>query len=66
MGGEDPVSNVNADTGLLAAAESAGASARHPTQGGRSPGETIFSALHAGVACVRCISKDGVQYFEVQ
>ena len=53
MGGEDPVSNVNADTGLLAAAESAGASARHPTQGGRSPGETIFSALHAGVACVR-------------
>ena len=48
--------------------ESAGASARYHTQDqdGRRPGEAIFCAPLAGVACVPCVSKDGVQDFEVQ
>ena len=40
--------------------ESVGASARYHTQDGRHPGEAIFSALLAGVACVPCVSKDGM------
>ena len=49
-----------------ATVESAGASARFHTQDGRHPGEANFSALLAGVPCVPCTSKDGVQDFEVQ
>ena len=51
-GGEDPLSNVSAGTELQATAESAGASARYQTQDCRHPGETIFSELLSGVACV--------------
>ena len=52
-GGVDPLSNLSAGTELQATAEGAGASARYHTQDGRHPGETIFSALLSGVACVR-------------
>ena len=65
-GGEDPLSNVSAGTELQATAESAGASARYHAQDGRHPGEAIFCGLLAGVACVPCISKNGVQDFEVK
>ena len=54
-GGVDPLSNVSAGTELQATAESAGASARYHTQDGRHPGETIFSELLSGVACVPCV-----------
>ena len=67
-GGEDPLSNVSAGTvctELPATAESAGASARYHAQGSRHPGEAIFCGLLAGVDCVPCISKNGVQGFEV-
>ena len=60
-GGEDPLSNVSAGTELQATAESAGASARYHAQDGRHPGEAISCGLLAGVACVPCISKNGVQ-----
>ena len=59
-GGEDPLSNVSAGTELPATAESAGASARYHAQDGRHPGEAIFCGLLAGVACVPCISKNGM------
>ena len=62
----DPLSNASAGIELQATAESAGASARYHTQDGRHPGETIFSELLSGVACVPCVSKDGGQDFEVQ
>ena len=65
-GGEDPLSNVSVGTGLPATAESAGASARYHAQDGRHPGEAIFCGLLAEVACVPCISKNGVQDFEVK
>ena len=65
-GGEDPLSNVSAGTELHATAESAGASARYHAQDGRHPGEAISCGLLAGVACVPCISKNGVQDFEVK
>ena len=65
-GGEDPLSNVSAGTELQATAESAGASARYHAQDGRHPGEAISCGLLAGVACVPCISKNGVQDFEVK
>ena len=65
-GGEDPLSNVSAGTELPATAESARASARYHAQDGRHPGEAIFCGLLAGVACVPCISKNGVQDFEVK
>ena len=55
-GGVGPLSNVSAGTELQATAESAGASARYHTQDGRHPGETIFSALLSGVACVPCVT----------
>ena len=55
-GGVDPLSNVSAGTELQATAESAGASARYHTQDGRHPGETIFSELLSGVACVPCVT----------
>ena len=55
-GGVDPLSNVSAGTELQATAESAGASARYHTQDGRHPGETIFSELLSGVACVTCVT----------
>ena len=64
-GGEDPSSNVSVGTGLPATAESAGASARYHTQDGHLPGEAVFCALLARVACVTCVSKDGVQDVEV-
>ena len=51
-GGEDPLSNVSAGTGLQATAESAVASARYHTRDGRHPGKVIFCALLPGVACV--------------
>ena len=55
-GGEDPLSNVSAGTGLQATAESAEASARitHP----RWPpsGEVIFCALLPRMACVPCVT----------
>ena len=41
--------------------ESTGASARYHAQDGHHPGEAIFCGLLAGVACVPCISKTGVQ-----
>ena len=47
---------VRAGIGLPATAESAGASARYHTQDGRHPGETIFSELLSGVACVPCVT----------
>ena len=53
-GGEDPLSNVSAGTGLPATAESI------------HPGKAIFCGLLAGVASVPCISKNGVQDFEVK
>ena len=59
------MSNVSAGTGLPATAESAGASARYHAQDGRHPGEAIFCGLLSEVACVPCISKSGVQDFEV-
>ena len=65
-GGEDPLSNVSVGTGLPATAESAGASARYHTQDGRHPGKAVFCALLSRVACVACVSKDGVQDVEVQ
>ena len=65
-GGEDPLSNVSAGTELPATAEGAGASARYHAQDGRHPGEAIFCGLLAGVACVPCISKNGVQDLEVK
>ena len=46
----------SAGTGLPATAESAGASVRYDAQDGRHPGE----------ACVPCVSKNGVQDFEVK
>ena len=49
-GGEDPLSNVSAGTGLPGTAESAGPSARCHTEHDRHPGEAIFSAQLAGVA----------------
>ena len=52
----DPLSNVSAGTELQATAESAGTSARYHTQDGRHPGETIFSELLSGVACVSCVT----------
>ena len=52
----DPLSNVSAGTELQAMAESVGASARYHTQDGRHPGETIFSELLSGVACVPCVT----------
>lgn len=55
-GGVDPMSNVSAGTELQATEESAGASARYHTQDGRHPGETIFSELLSGVACVPCVT----------
>ena len=54
-GGEDPLRNVSAGTGLQATAERAGASARYHTQDGRDPGETIFCALLPGMVCVPCV-----------
>ena len=54
LGGVDPLSNVSAGTEAQAMAESAGASARYHTQDGRHPGETIFSKLLSGVACIPC------------
>ena len=60
-GGEDPLSNVSAGTGLAATAVSTGASARYHAQDDRHPGEVIFYGLLARVACVPCISKNGVQ-----
>ena len=36
------------------------------TPNGRHPGEAISCGLLAGVACVPCISKNGVQDFEVK
>ena len=65
-GGEGPLSNVSAGTELQATAESAGASARYHAQDGRHPGEATSCGLLAGVACVPCISKNGVQDFEVK
>ena len=65
-GGEDPLSNVSAGTRLPEMVESRGASARYHTQDGCHPGEAVFSTLLAGVACLPCVSKDGVQDFEVQ
>ena len=65
-GGEDPLSNVSAGTGLPATAESAGASARYHAQDGRHPGKQFSVRLLAGVACVPCVSKNGVQDFEVK
>ena len=65
-GGEDPLSNVSAGTGLPTTAERAGASARYHAQDGRHPGEAIFCGIFAGVACVPYISKNGVQDFEVK
>ena len=65
-GGEDPLSDVSAGTGLPATAENTGASARYHAQDGRHPGEAIFSGLLAGVACAPCISENGVQDFEVK
>ena len=53
-GGLDPLCNVSAGTELQAMAESAGA--RYHTQDGRHPGETIFSELLSGVACVPCVT----------
>ena len=50
----DPLGNISAGTELQATAESAGASARYHTQDGRHPGETLFSELLSGVACVSC------------
>ena len=47
-------------------AESAGASVRSHAEDGQHPGEAIFCALLAGVACVPCVSKNGVQDFEVK
>ena len=64
--GVDPLSNVSAGTELQATAESAGASARYHAQDGRHPGEAISCGLLAGVARVPCISKNGVQDFEVK
>ena len=55
-GGVDPLSNVSAGTELQVTAESAGASARYHTQDGHHPGETIFSELLSGVACVTCVT----------
>ena len=55
-GGVDPLSNLSAGTELQATAEGAGASARYHTQDGCHPGETIFSALLSGVACVPCVT----------
>ena len=55
-GGVDPLSNVSAGTELQATAKSVGASARYHTQDGRHPGETIFSELLSGVACVPCVT----------
>ena len=46
--------------------ESAGTSARYHTQDGHHPEEAIFSALLPRVACVHCISKDGVWDSEFQ
>ena len=66
MGGEDPLNNVSAGAGLPATAESAGASARYRAQDGRHPGEAIFCALLAGVACVPYVGKNAVQDFEVK
>ena len=54
-GGVDPPCNVGAGT-EQAMAESAGASARYHTRDGRHPGETIFSKLLSGVACVPCVT----------
>ena len=51
----DPLSNISAGTELQATVESTGASARYHTQDGRRPGETIFSELLSGVACVPCV-----------
>ena len=51
-GGVDPLSNVSAGTELQATAECAGTSARYHTQDGRHRGETIFSELLSGMACV--------------
>ena len=55
-GGVDPLSNLSAGTELQATAEGAGASARYHTQDGRHAGETVFSALLSGVACVPCVT----------
>ena len=60
-GGQYPLSNVSAGTGLQATVESAG----YHVQDGRHPGEVIFCGLLAGVACVPGFNKDGVQDFEV-
>ena len=46
----------------MQAQERAEASTKYQTQDGRHPGEGIFSALLAGVACVPCVSKDGVLF----
>ena len=62
----DPLSNVSAGTGLPATAKSARASARYHAQDGRHPGEASFCTLLAGVACVSCVSKNGVEDFEVK
>ena len=55
-GGVDPLSNVSAGTELQATVKSAGTSARYHIQDGRHPGETIFSELLPGVACVPCVT----------
>ena len=54
--GVDPLSNVSAGTELQATAECAGTSARYHTQDGRHRGETIFSELLSGMACVPCVT----------
>lgn len=63
FGGEDPLSNVSAVTGIPVTAESAGGSGRCRAQDGRHPGEAIFCALLVGVSCVAHVSKNGVQDF---
>ena len=55
-GDVDLLSNVSAGTELQETAASAGDSARYHTQDGRHPGETIFSELLSGVACVPCVT----------
>ena len=45
--------------------ESTGTSTRYHAQDGRHPGDAIFCGLLAEVACVPCISKNGVQDFKV-
>jgi len=55
--------NVSVDTGLLAVAESAGASARYDAQDGCYRGEATYCALSTEVARVPFVDKNGVQDF---